>query len=672
MIALAPCAGSALLALALAAVVGYRGGRAVPTASFALAMVGLAVTQVGQALMTRGIGGSLGAEIGATAELVTLPAWVVFAVTFGAPDARAQVRRWSWAVGLTGGTALGLLGWRIAYPMVEHGHPSALPLTALGRWTAIFALLVSVFVLFQLESRLRGSAGSARASIKHFVLALLGIFAANVFGLSQQILYGQVLVDRFPMQSGMILLALGLMTFALVRHRLLAVDVFMSRQAVYSFIAVGVIGAYLLGLGLASETLTYFGLAPDLFVAALVVFASAMALVIGLLSETVRRWMKRLIGTHFYRSQYDYRREWAEFTSDVSRAGRPESIPERILGKVTRTIGTSTGVLWLRGPAGDWRLAASVGGRAAALGMSPEALVRSAPRGQVAPFRIATEPRMRAVPLELDGDVGGLLVIGPPSGGELTFEDDELLATFATQAATVIFNARLTEQLARARELEALHRVSTFVLHDLKNCVSMLSLVARNAESHGQNPEFQRDAFRTVADSVRQMQDLMGKLSDPPPLSGPGERSSRLNKRIEEIVARVRVGPKGTVDIRTALDSAADLVTVPGEALHTILSNLLVNAVEALDEAGRIEVRTSRDGAWVTLTVADTGCGMSVEFVRDQLFVPLRTTKASGLGIGLYQVKSLLDALGGRIRVESIPGRGTTFWVELPAESERR
>ena len=575
---------------------------------------------------------------------------------------------------LTGAVAVGSLLGVIPHPIIEHGQVPILHLTPLGRWTAIFALLVAVFVLFHLESTLRGSASVDRARIKHFVLSLLAVFAVNVFGLSQQILYDRVLVERVPLHSAMTLLSLTLMAFAVVRQRLLSVNVFISRQAVYSFIAVGVIGVYLLGLGLASEVLTYFGISLDLFVSALVVFASAMALVVGLLSETARRWVKRTVGIHFYRSQYDYRREWTEFTAHVTRGGPLDLVPDRILERVTSTFGSRTGALWLRGPAGDWRVAATVGPQRMLQGVDPEAWATAASSGLTGPATVSLVggPWGRSIPLQVEGEVFGLLAIGPPPGARLTQEDDDLLATFANQAATVILNARLTEQLARARELETLHRVSTFVLHDLKNCVGMLSLVARNAEQHGQNPEFQRDAFRTVAESVRQMQDLIGKLAEPPSPLGVGVPSSRLNKRIEEVVARARVGPKGTMDIRTALDSAADQVAVTDEAVHSILSNLLVNAVEAIDEGGRIEVRTSREGRWITLAVADTGVGMSAEFVRDQLFVPLRTTKSSGLGVGLYHVKTVVDAVGGRIRVESRPGGGTTFWIDLPAASDGR
>ena len=186
------------------------------------------------------------------------------------------------------------------------------------------------------------------------------------------------------------------------------------------------------------------------------------------------------------------------------------------------------------------------------------------------------------------------------------------------------------------------------------------------------NPEFQREAFRAVAESVRQMQELIGKLASLPRQLEVDAGPSRINKLVEEVVARGRAAAGARVDICTDLDSSVDTVLAGEDAIRTVVSNLLLNAVEAVGEGGRIDVRTTREQPWVTLAVADTGHGMSEEFVRDSLFVPLRTTKPKGLGIGLYQVKSIVEALGGRIRVESRPGQGTTFWVDLPASGNRR
>ena len=185
------------------------------------------------------------------------------------------------------------------------------------------------------------------------------------------------------------------------------------------------------------------------------------------------------------------------------------------------------------------------------------------------------------------------------------------------------------------------------------------------------NPEFQREAFRAVAESVRQMQELIGKLATLPRQLEVDAGPSRINKLVEEVVARRVAAAGARVDICTDLDSSADRAS-PDDAVRTIVSNLLLNAVEAIGEGGRIDVRTIRERAVGHLGRGRHGAGMSEEFVRDPLFVPLRTTKPKGLGIGLYQVKSIVEALGGRVRVESRPGLGTTFWVDLPASENRR
>lgn len=677
MLAILPSVGAALFALILGGVVGVRGRHRVANVSFAVGMAGLAAVQVGHVFLPLRPGRAVAAFAATmTAELVMLPAWALFAVTFGVGDARAEARRWWWPIGLAAAAVIGLLGVSgiqpFALDLPTTQGSSMLVLTALGKATVILALLVSVFVMFQLEATLRSSSGAARWSIKYFVLALFGVFGSHVFLLSQQLLFGRVLPEHLPMHSGIVLLSLGLMAFAMVRHRLLEIDVFVSRHAVYNSAVIAAVGVYLLALGLAGEVLSYLGIALDFFVVALAVFVSAMLLIIGLLSERVRGRIKHTISKHFYRHKYDYRREWADFTTHVSSIENPDAIPSRILERVTGTLGIPHGALWLRLDDQRWQLMAAAELPVEARTFDPAPVVAAIPAGRLAPLTVSGLPWTRVLRLEAKGELAGLLALGEPRHGSFTLEDEELVTTLATQAAVVILNARLSEQLARAREREAFHRLSTFVLHDLKNCVGALSLVSQNAERHGGNPEFQREAFRAVAESVRQMQELIGKLATLPRLPEVDASPSLINKLVEEVVARGRAAAGVRVDICTDLDSAVDTVLAGEDAVRTIVSNLLLNAVEAVGEGGRIDVRTAREGPLVTLTVADTGPGMSEEFVRDSLFVPLRTTKPKGLGIGLYQVKSVVEALGGRIRVQSRPGQGTTFWVDLPASGNRR
>jgi signal transduction histidine kinase len=105
---------------------------------------------------------------------------------------------------------------------------------------------------------------------------------------------------------------------------------------------------------------------------------------------------------------------------------------------------------------------------------------------------------------------------------------------------------------------------------------------------------------------------------------------------------------------------------VDTEQIQKVMTNLILNANEAVGSAGEIRVTTEEQDGWAIFSVGDTGCGMSREFVERSLFRPFKTTKKQGIGIGLYQSKMIVEAHKGKIEVESEEGRGTTFRVFLP------
>ena len=111
---------------------------------------------------------------------------------------------------------------------------------------------------------------------------------------------------------------------------------------------------------------------------------------------------------------------------------------------------------------------------------------------------------------------------------------------------------------------------------------------------------------------------------------------------------------------------AVPLVSCDREQLQKVVTNLVLNADEALNGHGNITVGTEFVEGAAVLTVSDDGAGMSREFIQKSLFQPFRSTKPKGLGIGLYQTRRIVEAHGGRIDVDSEPGRGTTFKVLLP------
>jgi len=102
------------------------------------------------------------------------------------------------------------------------------------------------------------------------------------------------------------------------------------------------------------------------------------------------------------------------------------------------------------------------------------------------------------------------------------------------------------------------------------------------------------------------------------------------------------------------------------EHLSTVVTNLLLNAREAVGRDGRVTVATSVVDGRAVLAVSDTGRGMSAEFMRTSLFRPFQTTKKKGLGIGMFQSKLIVEAHRGVLQVQSTPGHGTTFRLLLP------
>ena len=97
-----------------------------------------------------------------------------------------------------------------------------------------------------------------------------------------------------------------------------------------------------------------------------------------------------------------------------------------------------------------------------------------------------------------------------------------------------------------------------------------------------------------------------------------------------------------------------------------LLQIFLLNARDAVGSDGQIRIQTAQHEGRALLSIADNGCGMSPNFVRNSLFRPFQTTKKQGLGIGMFQSKMIVEAHRGEIHVESKPGKGTRFGITLP------
>ena len=239
----------------------------------------------------------------------------------------------------------------------------------------------------------------------------------------------------------------------------------------------------------------------------------------------------------------------------------------------------------------------------------------------------------------------------------------------AEQAAGTIVTARLSESIAQAREIETFDRVTAAVIHDIKNSVSALSLLSRNALRNFDDPEFQRDTITTLSRTVDRMQRLLTRLSAPMLETRPLRRDPvDLMPLVLEATTALAADPHLRV-VREL--GAVGKVAGDRDALLRVLENLVTNAAEAIEGDGTITLTLAEAEGRAVMTVSDTGCGISEEFLQRHLFSPFRSTKKGGWGIGLYHTKQVVEHHDGTIVVKSVEGQGTMFAVTLPLWSGR-
>jgi signal transduction histidine kinase len=185
----------------------------------------------------------------------------------------------------------------------------------------------------------------------------------------------------------------------------------------------------------------------------------------------------------------------------------------------------------------------------------------------------------------------------------------------------------------------------------------------QNLPVHYQDPQFREDALRGISKTVTHINEIISRLTE--------LRHELALRSVEcdlnELLAETLKGQEPGEGI-TLLQELRPLpkVRIDPAQIQKVITNLVLNARDAVAAGGQIRVGTSRQDGWVIMAIADNGCGMTPDFIQQSLFRPFQTTKRTGIGIGMFHCKMIVEAHRGRIEVESAPGKGTAFRVFLP------
>jgi putative PEP-CTERM system histidine kinase len=598
-------------------------------------------------------------------ETLRTACWLVLLLMLASSG--ASLRAWLAGVGLV--LAAGLAaGWDDAASTVS----------------IVVRLALAVLGMLLVEHVYRGAQLGARWGIKFACLGVGALFAYDFYLYSDALLFRRVNQEIWAARGIVNALSVPLLAMAAARNPVWTPGLLLSRQIMFRSAALLGSALYLLAMAASAWYLRYVGGAWGTLMQLACLCGAALLLAAVLFSGTMRARLKIFISKHFYQGRYDYRQEWQHFTRALAEdAG---GLSERAIQAVAGLVESPAGMLWLRHdgdsyrPAVGWNMAAPSQEEAADSALCrfliarnwvielPEWRSHPARYGELAlPAWLTTRPDLwLLVPLTLERSLFGFICLAPPRTAlQLNWEVRDVLKIAGSQAASYLAHRASADSLAVARQFESFNRMSTFIVHDLKNLVSQLSLLLVNAERHKANPAFQDDMLETLSHSLGKMKHLLLKLrrDDTPDVAAPLLLDQLLVRAVQ---ARAGCEPRPSLE----LCAAGLTVRANGQRLERVIGHLIQNAVEATPRSGSIMVRLHRSGAAAVVELSDTGHGMSEQFMRERLFKPFESTKTAGMGIGVFESREYLREVGGQLEVASAPSQGTTFRLTLPLHEE--
>lgn len=561
------------------------------------------------------------------------------------------------------------------------GGEAAEPLEGFAFVASAYAWLTLIVLgLMLAEVLLRQARTESLWRIKFLCVGVGGILAYDLFVVSEALLFRRWAPLLLEAQGAISLLAAPLIAVAAARNPSWSVQVNLSRRAVFHSVVLAGVGIYLVLVAIAGLLLRRVEGDWGLILQGGFFFLALVLLLLLYLSSTVQSFAKFQVSRYLFTHRHDYREQWRRFSQALASADVGMSLRERALAAVSSMFDSPVAGLWLR-EEGVFHLEADqrLPRDCADVEADAELIARLEARsGRTLELARRVEERPTWLPewlrgwraawilaplVHRDGLIGFIVLIRTWPTRTLHPEDEELLQIVALQTASYVVEEQTTRALEETKRFREISRGMAFIAHDLRNMANNVDLTLSNARKHIHDPAFQQDLLLSLRDAVSRMRRLLDKLGETRQQANGGARAdlARLVRESaparfsEQLSVRIEVEPESTLPV------AAD-----SDRLVAVTGHLIQNALEAAGPRGHVEVRVRREGDTALLEVQDDGRGVPPRLLRERLRRPFGSRKPGGYGIGLYECNRFALELGGRLEINSDPGRGTEARLRLP------
>ena len=573
-------------------------------------------------------------------------------------------------------------------PAVTLLLPNLVPLAPAWRFLLQTVLALEVLILLEVMYR---QAGSNQWAYKPLVLYLGATHLFEFVTYANATMVSQVEVGYIAARGYIYLLLMPLLIVAIRRIKHWGVDIFISRDVVLHSSLLLVAGAYLFVMALIGYAINYMGGNWGATVQIILIALSLVLLITLFLSNAFRMRMKVFITKHFFANQYDYRVEWVKLTRALSSTSNHSvTVYQNALQGILGAINYDQGRL-VKLTNGEFDEIANV--NAAPLSDKERQVLSllatycaktnwliDIDEYRVSPFNYENLVLDRSairdcqfqivLPLFRDDNVWGfaLLDAGEKEAVSLNWEVRDYLTAVTDQVATFVYHHEAARAVAENAQFAAFNRMSAFVLHDLKNVLAQIDLILANAEQHKDNPEFIEDTFETLHHTKARMDKMLRQLTEKKVEEAGRDEAQMLSGLIQQVIDTRCQSYQPTPVLHCVEESA---VVVDPDKLANVMYHLISNAQQATDDSGKVEIflHVEHASQRQLVMIEDTGCGMDKAFIENRLFTPFDTTKGNaGMGIGAYDAKNYMESIGGKLSVESQPGKGSCFTLAFPLD----